>query len=80
MKSARDYSSSRQAKDGTIRDRIRTTGDEKLAVSGLLGLAAKGLDALEAGQGDASKWKGIVCQALQTVAYWTRKHKLAGRG
>lgn len=73
IKSARAFSTSRQEKDGLIRDRIRTTGDEKLAVAGLLGLAVKGLDIMQAGQAGASKWEGVVCQALKTLASWTRE-------
>lgn len=63
----------RQQKDGVIRDSIRTTGDEKLAVAGLLSLAVKGLDTIESGQGDRTKWIDVVCQALKTLASWARE-------
>ena len=73
MRSARAWSQNRQEKDGLIRDAIRTSGDERLAVQGLLELGAKSLEVLEGGQGDRAKWEDVGCQALKTLAAWTRK-------
>lgn len=80
MRSARTFSQARQQKDGLIRDNIRSTGDEKLAASGLLNLASKGLDAIETGQGDRAKWIDIVCQAMRTLNSWIRKHQVKASG
>jgi exportin-T len=76
MKSARTFSPTRQEKDGETRDKIRKMGDEKLAVSGLLGLAQKGLEVIESGQGDTARWTDVACQALRTLASWTREWRL----
>jgi exportin-T len=72
IRATRDYNAARQQKDGTIRDSIRTTGDERLAVDGLLGLAQKGLDVVESGSGDRNKWIDVTSQALKTLASWIR--------
>ena len=73
MKSARAYVKSRQDKDGQIRDAIRTSGDERLAVDGLLALSAKALDRLEGGSAERTKWEEVGSSALRTLAAWTRE-------
>ncbi len=61
-------------RDGTIRDVIRSSGDERLAVEGLLGLSEKGLDLIEgATAGQKQKWLDLVELALKTLATWTRQ-------
>jgi exportin-T len=75
MKSARTFTPQRQQRDGAIRDAIRTTGDERLAIDGLLNLAVKGLDIVESGRAgqDRSKWINLIDQAVKTLAAWTRE-------
>ena len=74
MRSARVWSASRQQRDGEIRDLIRTSGDERLAVEGLLSLAAKTLDTIESGSTtDRQKWVELAEQAMRTLAAWTRE-------
>ena len=70
MKSARAYIDGRASRDGVIRDVIRTSGDEKLAVEGMLNLATKGLDQVAAG--DRGTWLDLVDQSMRTLASWTR--------
>jgi hypothetical protein len=74
MKSARQYSEARQARDGLIRDAIRTTGDERMAVDGLLALVERGLGVVERG-GDpqGKKWTDVVDLAIKALASWTRE-------
>ncbi|WVR08059.1 hypothetical protein IAU60_005105 [Kwoniella sp. DSM 27419] len=70
LRTARPYSKDRQFRDGVVRDVIRSSGDERLAVDGMLALAEKGLTTLSNG-GD-SKWAEAVEAALKTLATWTR--------
>lgn len=67
VKSARLWSKDRQERDGKIRDVIRSSGDEALAVEGLLGITDK---ALSAGEG---KWLEIAELAMKTMGAWTRE-------
>ncbi|KAK6908461.1 hypothetical protein I203_102463 [Kwoniella mangroviensis CBS 8507] len=69
LRSARKFSKDRQQRDGEVRDVIRSSGDERLAMEGMLGLVEKGLDALE--QGGEGKWLDVVETALKTMVTWT---------
>ncbi|WVF68493.1 hypothetical protein IAT40_003260 [Kwoniella sp. CBS 6097] len=69
LKSARAYSKDRQERDGVVRDVIRSSGDERLAVDGMLALAEKGVDTLE--QGGDAKWAEVTDSTLKTLATWT---------
>jgi exportin-T len=78
MRSARPWSKQRQERDGVIRDVIRTSGDERLAVEGMMSLAEKGLDAVERRDAEAEKWLEASEQALRTLAMWTREYRSRG--
>ncbi|WVQ96040.1 hypothetical protein IAU59_003140 [Kwoniella sp. CBS 9459] len=69
LKSARAYSKDRQERDGVVRDVIRSSGDERVAVDGMLALAEKGVDMLE--QGGDTKWAEITDSTLKTLTTWT---------
>lgn len=69
IRSARAFSKERQHRDGVIRDVIRSSGDERLAVEGMLKLASKGL---ELSKSDP-KWLEATQMALKTLASWARK-------
>ena len=71
MRSARSWSKTRQDRDGIIRDAIRTTGDETLAIQGLVSLAEKGLHVLE--RGESAKWQEVTELAIRTLGMWTRE-------
>ena len=74
MRSARSWSGTRQMRDGTIRDVIRSIGDERLVVESILGLSEKGLDVLEGSRNVMKhKWLELVDLALKTLATWTRR-------
>lgn len=73
MKSARSWAKARQEKDGQIRDAVRASGDEKLAVDGLLGLTAKAIDRMEAGTSERAKWEEVATSAMKTLSAWTRE-------
>lgn len=74
MKSARPFSQARQQRDGEIRDRIRTTGDERLAVEGMLGLIEKALEIVDrGGDGQLHKWVELVDLSLRAFAAWSRE-------
>ena len=75
IRSARPYSSERLKRDGLIRDHIRTSGDEKLAVGSLLALAEQGLSHIVTG--NRCQWHDVVELALTTLAAWTRRCNLA---
>ncbi|KAI9638936.1 armadillo-type protein [Dioszegia hungarica] len=62
IKSARPWSKDRQERDGNIRDVIRSSGDEALAVKGLLGIADKAL---------TRGWTEIAELAMKTLGAWT---------
>ncbi|WWC65824.1 uncharacterized protein I303_108446 [Kwoniella dejecticola CBS 10117] len=66
LRSARKYSKDRQERDGVVRDVIRSSGDERLAVEGMLGLIEKGLE-----QGDDAQWLKLVEATLKTMVTWT---------
>lgn len=55
-------------RDGRIRDAIRASGDERLAVEGLLALASKGLP-----QSGNSKWLEVTEFAIRALAAWARE-------
>ncbi|TXT13691.1 hypothetical protein VHUM_01058 [Vanrija humicola] len=67
IKSARAWSNERQLRDGSIREAIRSTGDERMAVEGLLSLANKGV-ALSKGN---AKWLEVSQAALKALVHWT---------
>ncbi|WWC92796.1 uncharacterized protein L201_007755 [Kwoniella dendrophila CBS 6074] len=69
LRSARKYSKDRQERDGVVRDVIRSSGDERLAVNGMLGLLEKGLDMLD--RGGEGKWLEVVEATLKTMVTWT---------
>nr|XP_019043552.1 exportin-T [Kwoniella bestiolae CBS 10118]OCF22482.1 exportin-T [Kwoniella bestiolae CBS 10118] len=69
LRSARKFSKDRQQRDGEVRDVIRSSGDERIAVEGMLDLVEKGLDMLE--QGGEGKWLEVVETALKTMVTWT---------
>ncbi|KAK8849681.1 hypothetical protein IAR55_005016 [Kwoniella newhampshirensis] len=69
LKSARSYSKDRQSRDGVVRDVIRSSGDEKLAVDGMLALAERAMDAIEKGEG--GRWVELLEATLKTLAAWT---------
>nr|XP_019009359.1 exportin-T [Kwoniella pini CBS 10737]OCF48140.1 exportin-T [Kwoniella pini CBS 10737] len=66
LRSARRYSKDRQERDGVVRDVIRSSGDERIAVEGMLGLIEKGLE-----QGEDSQWLKLVEATLRTMVTWT---------
>jgi len=73
FRSARFWSETRQQRDGMIRDVIRSSGDERSAVDGMLGLAEKGLGVIEGGgNSEKQKWLEMVDLAMKTMATWTR--------
>jgi len=73
IKSARNFSNGRHARDGAIRDAIRSTGDERLAVEGLVGLVETALSVVEGGGQDRQKWIETADLALKALGAWIRK-------
>jgi exportin-T len=71
MRTARVFSTARQHRDGVIRDAIRSTGDERIAVDGLLRLAETSLGVLERER--SAKWLELAEAAMKTLASWTRE-------
>lgn len=69
MRSARAYSNVRQHRDGTIRDVIRTSGDERIAMESLLALANKGMEMCK---GD-KQWLEVTQLALKALGAWSRE-------
>lgn len=63
MRSARSWSKARQDRDGLIRDAIRTTGDERLAMDGMLAFAERNLSS-------APERAEL---AVKVLAQWTRE-------
>jgi exportin-T len=55
-------------RDGRIRDAIRASGDERLAVEGLLTLAIKGLPL-----SGNRKWLEVTEFALRALTSWARE-------
>lgn len=68
MRSAREWSDERQRRDGAIRDAIRSSGDERRTIEGLLALTNKGV---ARGKSDR-KWLEVTQMALKALASWTR--------
>lgn len=64
VRSARPWSKDRQERDGNIRDVIRSSGDEALAVEGLLGITDKAL---------SRNWPDVAALAMKTMGAWIRK-------
>ena len=67
IRSSRPFSQTRLQRDGHIRDSIRVTGDEALAVQGMLTVVQ---NAVERG----GKWTDVGELALKTLATWTRMY------
>lgn len=63
MKSARTWSKARQERDGMIRDAIRTTGDERMAMEGMMAFAERNL----ATSPDRAE------HTIRVLAQWTRE-------
>jgi exportin-T len=74
IKSARNYTVGRHARDGLIRDSIRSTGDERLAVDGLVNLVETALGVVESGSGDRAKWIETADLALKALGAWIREY------
>lgn len=70
MRSARAFSQGRQQRDGIIRDVIRTSGDERIAVEGLLALANKGMEMCKGGD---KQWLEVAQLALKALSTWIRE-------
>ncbi|KAL7425109.1 pre-tRNA nuclear export protein [Cryptotrichosporon argae] len=68
LKSARVQSRDRNVRDGQIRDSIRTSGDERLVVEGLLALVQKGL--ASAGEVKALELTELALKALGSWTPW----------
>ncbi|ORY34741.1 armadillo-type protein [Naematelia encephala] len=71
IRSSRSWAKETHQRDGLIRDAIRTSGDERMAVEGMLALAEKGLTVVESGQGDRGKWLELAEMSMKTLATWT---------
>ncbi|KAK4688536.1 exportin-T, partial [Tremellales sp. Uapishka_1] len=71
LRSAREITDGRLARDADARDAVRQRGDERLAVEGLLGLAESGLEVISrGGDGQLAKWKEAVELAVKALALW----------
>jgi exportin-T len=57
-----------------IRDSIRSTGDERLAVDGLVNLVETALGVVESGSGDRAKWIETADLALKALGAWIREY------
>jgi exportin-T len=77
IKSARSFTDGRHARDGFIRDSIRSSGDERLAVDGLVGLVETSLGVVERGGDGSQKWVETADLALKALGAWIRKLLLA---
>ena len=73
VKSARTFSAQRLRTDGVIRDTIRSSGDERLAVDGLVRLVETSLGVMEGGGENRQKWLETGDLALKALAAWIRK-------
>lgn len=73
IKSARLFTDGRHARDGFIRDSIRSSGDERLAVDGLIGLVETSLGVVERGGEGSAKWIETADLALKALGAWIRK-------
>jgi exportin-T len=79
IKSARSFTDGRHARDGFIRDSIRSSGDERLAVDGLVGLVETSLGVVEMGGDGSQKWVETADLALKALGAWIRKLPLSIR-
>lgn len=61
----------RQDRDGVVRDVIRSSGDDKTAVEGMLRIIEKGLEQINGGN-DSDKWAEAVDATLKTLSAWIR--------
>lgn len=73
VKSARVFHPERLKKDGVIRDTIRSSGDERLAVDGLVRLVETSLSVMEGGGENRQKWLETGDLALKALSAWIRK-------
>jgi exportin-T len=73
VKSARTFSPTRLKTDGVIRDSIRSSGDERLAVDGLIRLVETSLSVMESGGENRQKWLETGDLALKALSAWIRK-------
>lgn len=71
LKTARIMTKERQDRDGVVRDVIRSSGDDKTAVEGMLGIIEKGLEQINRGN-DSDKWAEAVDATLKTLSAWIR--------
>lgn len=71
LKTARIMTKERQDRDGVVRDVIRSSGDDKTAVEGMLGIIEKGLEQMNRGN-DSDKWAEAVDATLKTLSAWIR--------
>ncbi|KIR29357.1 exportin-T [Cryptococcus deuterogattii LA55] len=69
LKTARIMTKERQDRDGVVRDVIRSSGDDKTAVEGMLGIIEKGLEQINRGN-DSDKWAEAVDATLKTLSAW----------
>lgn len=72
LKTARIMTKERQERDGVVRDVIRSSGDDKTAVEGMLGIIEKGLEQINSGT-NSDKWAEAVDATLKTLSAWIRK-------
>lgn len=72
LKTARIMTKERQERDGVVRDVIRSSGDDKTAVQGMLGIIEKGLEQMNSGN-SSDKWAEAVDATLKTLSAWIRK-------
>jgi len=73
IKSARSFTDGRHARDGFIRDTIRSSGDERLAVDGLVGLVETSLNVIERGGEGTRSWIETADLALKALGAWIRE-------
>lgn len=78
LKTARIMTKERQERDGVVRDVIRSSGDDKTAVEGMLGIIEKGLEQINSGS-SSDKWAEAVDATLKTLSAWIRKCFFGGR-
>lgn len=77
IKSARDFSAARLARDGAVRDAIRSSGDERLALDGLVRLVEASLSVVEGGGNEQrQKWVDVADLALKALLSWIREFSL----
>ncbi|ODO00845.1 exportin-T [Cryptococcus wingfieldii CBS 7118] len=69
LKEARVMTKERQERDGVIRDMIRSSGDDKVAVEGMLRLVDTGLERIHKGE-SIDKWGETVDSTLKALSAW----------